>query len=61
MSELSLIQDLRDQLRKDQQEVKRITTHVDVARSKASQAAAAEQYLLSEIDSHGKSLKCEYS
>jgi hypothetical protein len=61
VSELSLIRDLRDQLRRDQQDVKRITAHVDVARSKASQAATAERYLLSEIDSLGKSLKCEYS
>jgi hypothetical protein len=59
--ELSLIRDLRDQLRRAQQEVKWITAHVDVARSKASQAAVAERYLLSEIDSLGKSLKCEYS
>jgi hypothetical protein len=59
--ELSLIQDLRDQLKRVQQELKRITTHIDVARSIASQAAAAERYLLSEIDSLGKSLKCEYA
>jgi hypothetical protein len=41
--------------------VKRITAHVDVARLKASQAAVAERYLLSEIDSLGKSLKCKYT
>jgi hypothetical protein len=35
--------------------------HVDVSHSKASQAAAAKRYLLSEIDSLGKLLKCEYT
>jgi hypothetical protein len=51
--ELSLIRDLRDQLKRAKQEVKRITVHVNVAHSKASQAAVAERYLLSEIDSLG--------
>jgi hypothetical protein len=59
--ELSLIRDLRHQLERAQQEQKRITALIDVARSKASQAAASERYLLSEIDSLGKSLKCEYT
>jgi hypothetical protein len=45
MSELTLIRDLRDQLRYTQQEMKRITTQIDVARSKASHAADAERYL----------------
>jgi hypothetical protein len=57
---LSLIRDLRDQLKRAQQEAKRVTTLINVARSKASLAAAAEWYLLSEIDSLGKTLKCEY-
>jgi hypothetical protein len=48
-------------LRFAQQEVKRITTQVDVARSKASWAIDADRYLLSEIDSLGKAMKCKYS
>jgi hypothetical protein len=39
---LSLIQDLRHQLKRAQQEVKRITALIDVVRSKASLAAATE-------------------
>jgi hypothetical protein len=54
--ELSPIRDLRDQLKKAQQEMKEITAHVAVSRSKASQAATTERYLLCEIDSIGKSL-----
>jgi hypothetical protein len=41
--------------------MKRITAHIDVARSKALRAADAEGYLLSEIDSLGKAMKCKYS
>jgi hypothetical protein len=52
---------LRDQLRCAQQEVKKFTAQVDVARLKASRAADAEWYLLSEIDSLGKAMKCKYS
>jgi hypothetical protein len=47
-------------LRCAQQEVKRITAQVDVARSKASWAADAEWYLLAEIDSLGNAMKCKY-
>jgi hypothetical protein len=42
-----------------QQQLKAVTTKVDVALSKASQAADAEKFLLEEIESLGKSLKCE--
>jgi hypothetical protein len=42
VGELSLIWNLRDQLRCTQQELKRFTTQVNVARSKASRAANAE-------------------
>jgi hypothetical protein len=51
---------LQDQQKRAQQEVKEITARVNVSRSKASEAIAAEQYLLSEIDSLGKSLKCKH-
>jgi hypothetical protein len=57
---LSLIWNLRDQLRCAQQEVKRITAQVDVACLKASWAADAERYLLGEIDILGKAMKCKY-
>jgi hypothetical protein len=40
--------------------VKRITSQVDVARSKASRAADAERYLIGEVESLGKAMKCEY-
>jgi hypothetical protein len=40
--------------------MKRITAQIDVVCSKASQAADAGRYLLSEIDSLGKSTKCKY-
>jgi hypothetical protein len=56
--ELSLIRDFQDQLKRAQQEVKTVTALVDVARSKAS-LAATKRYLLSEIYSLGKTLKCE--
>jgi hypothetical protein len=50
---------LRDQLRNTQQQLKAVTAKVDVALSKASQAADAKKFLLEEIESLGKSLKCE--
>jgi hypothetical protein len=40
--------------------MKRITAQIDVARSKASQAADVERYPLSEIHNLGKSMKCKY-
>jgi hypothetical protein len=58
--ELSLIRSLRDQLRCTQQELRRVTAKADVALSKASRAANAEQFLLGEIDSLGKAMKCRY-
>jgi hypothetical protein len=58
--ELSLIRDLRDQLKKVRQELKEVTALVDVSRFKALQAMAVERYLLSKVESIGKSLKCEY-
>jgi hypothetical protein len=58
-SELSLIRSLRDQLKSTQQQLKVVTTKVDVALSKASQAADAKKFLLEEIENLGKSLKCE--
>jgi hypothetical protein len=60
-SELSLIQSLRDQLRCAQQELKIITAKVDVALSKASLAADAENFHLGEINNLGKVMKCKYS
>jgi hypothetical protein len=42
--ELSLIQDLRDQLKKVQQDLKEVTALIAVSRSKASQTVAAERY-----------------
>jgi hypothetical protein len=59
MGELTLIRSLRDQLKNTQQQLKAITAKVDVALSKASQAADAKKFLLEEIESLGKSLKCE--
>jgi hypothetical protein len=59
IGKLSLIRDLRDQLKRAQQEVKRFTSLVDVARLKASLAGATERYLLNEIESLVKTLKCE--
>jgi hypothetical protein len=58
-SELTLIRSLRDQLKNTQQQLKAVTAKVDVALSKASRAADAEKFLLEEIKSLGKSLKCE--
>jgi hypothetical protein len=59
-SELSLIRSLRDQLRRAQQELKTVTVKVDVALSKASQAADAENFLLGEIENLGKAMKCKF-
>jgi hypothetical protein len=58
--ELSLIRDLRDQLKNVRQELKEVIALVAVSRSKALKAMAAERYLLSEVESIGKSLKCKY-
>jgi hypothetical protein len=58
-SELTLIRSLRDQLKNTQHQLKAVTAKVDVALSKASRAADAEKFLLEEIESLGKSLKCE--
>jgi hypothetical protein len=57
MSELSLIRSLRDQLKGTQQELKTVTTKVDVALSKASRATDAEKFLLEEIKNLGKAMK----
>jgi hypothetical protein len=59
MSELSLIHSLRDQLKSAQQGLKTVTAKVDVALSKASQAASAEKFLLDEIENLGKAMKCK--
>jgi hypothetical protein len=59
MSELSLIPSLRDQLKSAQQGLKTVTGKVDVALSKASQAASAEKFLLDEIENLGKAMKCK--
>jgi hypothetical protein len=50
---------LHDQLKDTQQRLKAVTAKVNVALSKASQAADAEKFLLEEIERLGKSLKCE--
>jgi hypothetical protein len=60
-SKLSLVRSLRDQLRRAQQELKIITVKVDVALSKASLAADAENFLLGEIENLGKAMKCKFS
>jgi hypothetical protein len=39
--------------------LKTITAKVDVALSKASQAADAEKFLLEEIENIGKAMKCK--
>jgi hypothetical protein len=59
VGELSLIQDLRDQLKKSRQDLKEVTALVVVSRSKASQTVAAEHYLLRKVESIDKSLKCK--
>jgi hypothetical protein len=58
--ELSLIQSLRDQLKCTQQELKRVTSKVNVALSKASLATDAERFLLGEIENFGKAMKCKF-
>jgi hypothetical protein len=58
-SEFSLIRSLRDQLQSMQRQLKVVTAKVDVALSKVSYAADCEKFLLDEIESLGKSLKCE--
>jgi hypothetical protein len=58
--ELSLIRTLRDQLRRTQQELKIVTTKVDVALSKASLATNVVNFLLGEIDNLGKAMKCKF-
>jgi hypothetical protein len=50
---------LRDQLKNTQQQLKAVTAKVDVALSKASRAADAKKFLLEEVESLGKSLKCK--
>jgi hypothetical protein len=59
-SELSLIRSLHDQLRCAQQELKIVTAKVDVALSKASLAADAENFRLGEIKNLGKAMKCKF-
>jgi hypothetical protein len=59
-SELSLIRSLRDQLRRAQQELKIVNAKVDVALFKALLAADAEKFLLGEIKSLGKAMKCKF-
>jgi hypothetical protein len=59
-NELSLIHSLRDQLKGTQQELKTVTAKVNVALSKASQAADAEKFLLEEIKNLGKAMKCAF-
>jgi hypothetical protein len=50
---------LHDQLKSTQHQLKAVTTKVNVALSKASQAADAEKFLLEEVENLGKALKCE--
>jgi hypothetical protein len=52
---------LRDQLKNTQHQLKIVTAKVDVALSKASWAADAEKFLLEEVESLGKAMKCESS
>jgi hypothetical protein len=59
-SELALIRSLHDQLQNTQRQLKVVTARVDVALSKASLAADAEKFLLDEVESLGKALKCEF-
>jgi hypothetical protein len=59
--ELSLIRSLRDQLKSAQYELKRVTTKLDVALSKASLAGDAEKFLLSEFKNLGKAMECKSS
>jgi hypothetical protein len=50
---------LLDQLKNTQDQLKAVTAKVDVALSRASQAADAEKFLLEEVENLGKALKCE--
>jgi hypothetical protein len=52
---------LRDQLKNTQHHLKTVTAKVDIALSKASRAADAEKFLLEEVESLGKTMKCESS
>jgi hypothetical protein len=52
---------LRDQLKNTQHQLKIVTAKVDVALPKASRAADAERFLLKEVESLGKAMKCESS
>jgi hypothetical protein len=52
---------LRDQLKNTQHHLKTVTAKVDVALSKASRAVDAEKFLLEEVESLGKAMKCESS
>jgi hypothetical protein len=52
---------LRDQLKKTQHHLKIVIAKVDVALSKALRATDAEKFLLEEIESLGKAMKCESS
>jgi hypothetical protein len=54
-----LIRSLRDQLKNAQHQLKIVTAKVDIALSKASWAMDAEKFLLKEIKSLGKAMKCE--
>jgi hypothetical protein len=50
---------LRDQLKNTQHQLKIVTARVDVALSKFSEATDAEKFLLVEIETLGKAMKCE--
>jgi hypothetical protein len=52
---------LCDQLKNTQHQLKIVTAKVNVALSKASRAADAERFLLEEVESLGKAMKCESS
>jgi hypothetical protein len=52
---------LCDQLKNTQYQLKIVTAKVDVALSKASWATDVEKFLLEEIESLGKAMKCESS
>jgi hypothetical protein len=52
---------LCDQLKNTQHHLKTVIAKVDVALSKASQAADAERFLLEEVENLGKAMKCESS
>jgi hypothetical protein len=60
MGELSLIRDSQDKLKKARLDLKEVTALITVSHLKASHAMAAERYILSKVESIGRSLKCEY-